>query len=419
MSVPNSASNPYARNLNVVKMYFRKPMALIISILSLAVLVMDFMINSSAKKLQDSLMELVPADSGVEITASSSSNGVLGYLISGVVVACFFMIFLFSKNPSGNPSPFFAVLHVMSVIELVVTALGSILIVVVGLVSILSIDTVATYAINNIPGFESINPDEIERSVQSFKPTLFLGLAIVVAILAVVLVYINAQTAFLKSCRRSCKEPSLFTKGASTYGNLSIVLALLQLVGIVVIYSALKDAEGLAETGLNVSVDFSSILTPMLAYMIASALVTLFKGTFAKGWIPFSKENETYVYSAASAASRSPEANTIATYKSTTRRANDAVKQSQPYLYGEEPNNDPNKKSSYIPEELQNDYPPQFDQAQGGMMDPFMGGDPFAQPMQPMGGDPFGGDPFGQSPMGGNPYGQAPDTQNPYNNGMM
>ena len=45
MSVPNSASNPYARNLNVVKMYFRKPMALIISILSLAVLVMDFMIN--------------------------------------------------------------------------------------------------------------------------------------------------------------------------------------------------------------------------------------------------------------------------------------------------------------------------------------------------------------------------------------
>ena len=295
----------------------------------------------------------------------------------------------------------------------------SLIIVIMGLVSILSIDTVVKYMVENVSGFESINVDELERNVTSFKPTLFLILGITVVILAIVLVYINAQTAFLKSCTRSCREPSLFTKGAKTYGNLSIVMALLQLVLIVMVYFTLKDAETVANTGLNMNLDLNSIMMPFLVYYLLTAVTTFLKGTFAKGWEPFAKENEDYVYAAASSASHTPEANPIATYKSTTRRSNEAIKQSQPYLYGEEPNNDPNKKSSYIPEELQNDYPPQYDQQPMGN-DPFMG-DPFAQPMQPMGSDPYAPDPFAQSPMG-NPYGQPPmdpNSQNPYNNGFM
>lgn len=424
MSVPNSASSPYARNLNVVKMYFKKPMALIISILSLVVLVMNFVLSSSSHKLAESMTETLSqlSESGADMTITSgSSNGILGYLFSGIVIVCFFMIYFFSASPGGSPFPFFKTLHILSVIELILTALGSLIIVIMGLVSILSIDTVVKYMVENVSGFESINVDELERNVTSFKPTLFLILGITVVILAIVLVYINAQTAFLKSCTRSCREPSLFTKGAKTYGNLSIVMALLQLVLIVMVYFTLKDAETVANTGLNMNLDLNSIMMPFLVYYLLTAVTTFLKGTFAKGWEPFAKENEDYVYSAASAASRSPEANPIATYKSTTRRSNEAVKQSQPYLYGEEPNNDPNKKSSYIPEELQNDYPPQYDQQQGMMGgDPFMG-DPFANPMQPMGGDPYASDPFAQSPMG-NPYGQPPmdpNSQNPYNNGFM
>lgn len=418
MSVPNSASNPYARNLNVVKMYFKKPMALIISILSLVALILNFVVSSSVNKLTAAIAETAPEALQESLSGGSSGN-VLGYLISGVVIACFFMIFFFSSTPSGSPYPFFKVLHIMSVIELIAMAILSIITVVLGLVSILSINTVVTYAVNNI-GTQVDNIEELERQIASFKPTLFLMLFIVVVILAIVLVYINAQTAFLKSCSRSCKEPSLFTKGAKTYGNLSIVLALLQLIGVVMVYFTLKDAETMANTGLNINIDLTSISSPVIAYYLIAAITIFLKGYFAKGWEPFSKENEQYIAAASSASSRSPEANPMPTYKSTTRRSNEAVKQSQPYLYGEEPNNDPNKKSSYIPEELQNDYPQQYDQGMGMMGDPYMN-DPFA-PMQPMGGDPFGADPFAQSPMGGNPYGQSPmdpNGQNPYNNGMM
>ncbi len=420
MSVPNSASSPYARNLNVVKMYFKKPMALIISVLSLVVLIMNFVISSSTQKIAEAIAELAQSGTDVEIT-TSSSNGIFGYLISGIVIACFFMIYFFSVSPGGNPSPFFKVLHIFSVIELILSAIASLLIVVLGLVSILSINTVVTYIAGNVSGFELINPEELERSISSYKPTLFLLLAITIVILAIVLTYINAQTAFLKSCSRSCKEPSLFTKGAKTFGNLSIVLAVLQFVVIVIAYVSLQDAETISNYS-DFGIDLSAITTPLFAYYLINAVTTLLKGTYAKGWEPFAKENEDYVYAAASSASHTPEANPIATYKSTTRRSNEAIKQSQPYLYGEEPNNDPNKKSSYIPEELQNDYPPQYDQQPMGN-DPFMG-DPFAQPMQPMqpmGSDPYAPDPFAQSPMG-NPYGQPPmdpNSQNPYNNGFM
>lgn len=420
MSVPVSASSTFARNLNVVKMYFKKPMALLISILSLLALILNFLFNTKAS--EPIVVGINSFLSSNNITATiSSPNMILMFLISGICTACFFMIYFFSATPGGNPSIFFTVLHVISVIELIGSAIIALMTTIFGLVAILSVDTVIKFLGSNVEGMENLNVEEISRNIEAYKPSMFLSLGIWVVLCAFLLVYVNAQTAFLKSCKRSCKEPSLFYKGAKTYGNLSIVFALIQLVFVVIAYLTFNSTEG--STEVSFSIDFSSFTTMMLAYTVCNAISLFLKGSFSKKWEPFAKENEVYV--PAAAASRSPEVNPIATYKATTRRSNDAIKQSQPYLYGEEENKDPNKKSAYIPEELQNDYPEQYDQQpQGGMMnDPFMSGDPFS-------GDPFGQDPFAQSPMGnpygqspmGNPYGQPPmdpNGGNPYNNGMM
>ena len=421
MSVPVSASNALARNLNVVKMYFKKPTALLISILSLLTLILNFLFNSKSAK---------PMVSGINSFLSSnqiayemsSPNMVLTFLISGICAACFFMIYFSSAAPSGNPSIFFTVLHVISVIELIGLAIIALMTTIFGLVAILSVNTVITFLGNNVEGMENLNVEEISRNIAAYKTSMFLSLGVWVALCAFFLVYVNAQTAFLKSCKRSCKEPSLFSKGANTFGNFSMIFALIQLVFVVVAYLSFNSTDSSTDSA-SISIDFSSFTTIMLAYTLCNAIALFLKGSLAKNWVAFAKENEVYV--PAAAASRSPEANPIATYKATTRRSNDAIKQSQPYLYGEEENKDPNKKSSYIPEELQNDYPEPYDQQpQGGMMnDPFMSGDPFS-------GDPFGQDPFAQSPMG-NPYGQPPmgspygrppmnpNGGNPYNNGMM
>jgi len=351
----------------------------------------------------------------------SPPSTILVFLISGVCTACFFMIYFFSASPGGNPSVFFTILHIISLVELICLAIISLMTTIFGLVSILSVKTVIEFLGKNVDGLEGLNVEEITRNIDAYKTSMFLSLAIWIVICAFVLVYVNAQTGFLKSCKRTCKEPSVHYKGASTFGNLSMVFAIIQLVFVVIAYLALSSNDPGDDA---IAIDFNSFQSLMLAYTLCNAVCLLLKGSFVKKWEPFAKENQIYV--PATAASRATDSNPIATYKATTRRSNDAIKQSQPYLYGEEPNNDPNKKSSYIPEELQNDYPdPGYQQPpQGGMMnDPFMGADPFA-------GDPFGQDPFSQSPMGnpygqppmGNPYGQPPmdpNGGNPYNNGMM
>lgn len=417
MSIPNSAGTPYARNLTVVKNYFKKPLALVICLLSLVYFIFSLI---SASEVNEFTAQLYQA-AGRE--PEQQSSNILSIIISGVVILCLFMIFLFSKSSSGSPYPFFKTLHILSAIELVLTSILSVFIVVLGLIAVFATSSL----ISQLPS-TAVDPSQVENLVGIYRITLIIFLVIIVAILAVTLFFINSQTAFLKSCERSCKEPSLFTKGAKSFGILSILGALLQLVGVVILYLVFsKPSEITADFGFEMPA-FSLSSLVIVMYLV-NAVNSILKGVFAQGWVKFAEENKAYVdsYNAAAAASRGPEVNPIATFNANTRRSNDAVTQSQPYLYGEEENNDPNKKSSYIPEELQNDYPsqPQFEQPQnpyGGapmqydqpQQDPF-GGDPFAAPMNPMQNDPFA-----QSPMG-NPYGQPtmPNQQNPYNNGMM
>jgi len=376
----------------------------------------------------------------LEVVTKSSSA--LGLIVSAVVVACLFLIYFASVKGSIKPTPFFLILQILSTLQVIITALAALATLLGGLVLVMSTDTIVQTlqehpeSLSGLPeGFDlsKIDPETITEFVSSMKIGLLIGVLILTVVLVVMVIYAASQTSFLKACKRSCKEPNLFTDGASTYGNLSIVVAILELVMIVVAFLLLNSGD--TETFENLEIENTQVTNfqltiPVIAYMICSAVGTFLRGSFAKGWIPFAEENRSYV-ATAPVTSRSAEANPIATFKSTTRRSNDAISQNQPYLYGEDDKNSTQKKkSSYIPEELQNDYPPQqFDQPMGGgmMNDPFMG-DPFAQPMpngdpygQPMpNGDPFAADPFAaQQPMG-NPYGMPnPNDANPYNNGMM
>ncbi len=410
MGISNTQSNPYARNLSVVKMYFKKPMALLICVVTLAVFILSIVASLQIVDWSNNLWQSLANAYDVTLDAQSTVTiNPLNFLISGIVLLCFFMIYFFSKSANGNPSFFFSVLHVFSAIYLVLSAIATVFILVVFLIAIFSTSSIANAVASSMGSFD---PAQFENIMSSFRITLIIMFLLVAVIMGVALFFINSQTAFLKSCKRSCNEPSLFTKGANAFGTLSIVMALLQLVFLVIVYLMFTSFEDFGSL-------FGTLSFPM-SYVVLCVLTpinTILKGIFAKGWVKFAQENESYVYAAASAASRSPEVNPIATFKADQRSSNSAIKQSQPYLYGEEENKDPNKKSSYIPEELQQDYPAQqYDQnpfAAPMQFDPQYVQQPMQQPMQQ--------EPFAQSPMG-NPYGQPPmqnPNQNPYNNGMM
>ena len=422
MNIPSTAGSFSSRSTSIVRQYFKKPTTLIVAALSAASLVLQVI--------------------------AKINTSIISIIVGAIVVACLFLIYFSSTKASIKPTPFFTTLQVLSTLQVIVTALATLAFFLGGLMAILSTDTIVNALLEHperitfLPdGFDlnNLNPELISDFVSSMKIALFIGLLVITVILAIMVIYAASQTSFLKSCKRSCKEPNLFTDGASTYGTLSIVVAVLELVLIVVAFLVLNsgDKETFEEMGIDSTKVTFTLSVPVIAYLICDAVGTFLRGSLAKGWIPFAEENRTYV-AQAPVTSRSPEANPIATFKSTTRQSNDAIKQSQPYLYGEDDKNSTQKKkSSYIPEELQNDYPPQqFDQTMGGgmMNDPFMG-DPFAQPMpngdpyaQPMpNGDPFAADPFAadpfaapqQPPMGGNPYGMPNPNDANYNNGMM
>ncbi len=465
MSISTASGSGVSRNLDIVKKYFKKPMTLIVAILSLITLGASFMYNQAMQKFSEDSMELfqsmLEGMEGVDTAELSVGNNTFGYLLTFVVTLCIFMIFFTSLMPKGGPTIFFSVLHILSVLQLIFTSIVALFTVIVEIVFILSTSTIVTFMVNNdVAGMGSMTEEQIEainRGVASFRVSLLIVMAITIVVFGVYLYYLNSQTAFLKSVTLTCKNPQLKSKGAVPYGNISTFIGVIYLVFIVIVYLTLGNASSNVMGELDFSIDTSSILTPFLISSISSAVYIILRGTFAKGWAAFAKENEDFVYEAVGSATRQSDASPMPTFKSTQRKAQDARQQSQPYLIGEE--EDPNKKSSYIPEELQNDYPDQsqnmygqqgfgndmygggFDGGFVGGGNPYgqqsFGGNPYGQ-QQSFGGNPYGQqqgfgndpyaqpDPFAQSPMGGNPYGQQGYNDDPYgqggqgyNNGMM
>lgn len=424
MSVPSQLSYSNTRSTTVVKKYFSKLTMLVVAVLSIAEVVLQFLNTGTSNT------------SNID-TSNTSSIGI-GLIISAAVAVLLLFVFLTSKKGGGNPKIFFGILHVLSLLQFIGFILVSLFITVVSFVLIVSTNTIVSYMYNNKEQFEQYNVDfsksqeEVEKAFSDARIFLLICLLFVVAGLVVVAIYINSQTTFLRSCKNSCKGNALYYDGASSYGTLSIVVAFIYLILLVLAFLIKSSGDGsLEEMGYSYKdlPAVSSWTTVYFAYNLVAAISLFVRGSFAKGWINVAKENQAYVEQGnISMVTRgASDTNPIATFKSTQRRSNDAIHQSQAYTYGDPQAKDPNKKSEYIPEELQNDYPPQYDQNMGGIVgDPFMG-DPFAQPapqnpydQDPFAADPFAADPFAQPPMGGNPYGGAPNPNDQgYNNGMM
>lgn len=407
----NGASNPYARNLTVVKGFFRKPIVLVFALISFVMLILNIISTSQSNKMLQEFYDTYGSSlSSQDISSMTNTNigNVIAIIVSGIAVLCFFMIFFMSKNsnPSLSPAPFFTVLHVFSVIQLVIIAIGTVLMVIGTILLAIS-------------GFSGMD-DSLYGSATYYKTTIIIMCIIAIALFLVLFFYYNSQTAFLKSCVRSCREPMIQKKGANAYGTFCIILAVLYLIAMVILIlliNSISEIIGDEFGGLFTSFEFSPLA--IISFIIVPVDFVL-RGIIAKSYDKYATENAEYAYAyvASSAAARSPEVNPISTFNANTRASKDAIQQPQPYLYGEEEDTSGNKKSQYIPKELQEDYPQQFDPQQNPYGAPMQFDPQFSQP------DPYGGvqqDPFMQPTMG-NPYSQPvqdPNGQNPYNNGMM
>ena len=204
MSVSTSASNNGSRSIVIVKQYFKKPMTLVVAILSLVTIAAEFLLSSKAAEFLDEIATAVQSMTGQtqEITTTSSGNA-LSYILSGIITLCIFMIFFSSLSSNGKPTIWFQILHALSVIQLIFTAIGALFVVVLEVVFVFSTKTIVQYMINsNIGGFGEFTEEQTEalyRSVSSFRTSLIIVLLITLVIYGVILYYINSQTAFLKS----------------------------------------------------------------------------------------------------------------------------------------------------------------------------------------------------------------------------
>lgn len=417
----NSVGTPNARNLIIVKSYFKKPMALVIGLISLIMFVLSIISSAQAQQMAQEIYSSFNISEDVSV---GSNSNILSFIISGVVVLCLLMIYCMSlsSNPKSSPAPFFSILHVFSCIAMVATIIVSFIWAIFTIIFIVNGKTMCEGIVNALTeqGFPMSSENLLEM-VEAFRVSfIILSVIILVALILSVFYYTN-QTTFLKSCKRSCREPALQKKGASAYGNFSITLAILQLVMFVVVFLLLKMAASTDDdliSSLFGTASLSSVMGIGVVTTLLQPIQQLLIGVYAKGYAKHVDENAqySYAYAAASAASRGPEVNPIATFTTETRKSNNAIKQNQSYLYGEEePATNEHKKSAYIPEELQEDYQPelQFDPQQNPYGMPMQFDPQFGQP------DPYANGAMPPQPMGYGQTYQDPDNQDPYNNGMM
>lgn len=411
----NSVSSPYARNLTIVKGFFKKPIVLCFALLSLVMFVVSILNQMAVNETSQELLDLLSDFYGEDLGGATSSGGVstvITFVITGFTVLCFFMIYFMSQNsnPSVSPAPFFTILHVFSVIELVIVAIATVIMVIVTII----------FAVADFSNLEL--EEYMSSSAGYFKTTIIVVLIICIACLLLAFFLFNSQTAFLKSCKRSCKEPALQKKGAKAYGNLCFVFAVLDLVGLLIVYLVTKSMSDMfAEMMGDVSSSSSFTISAVsLISLILAPVNYILRGVIARSYAKYVDENAgyAYAYAAAPAATRTTDANPIGTFNAQTRPASNAIAQAQPHLYGEEEDTS-NRRSQYIPKEFQEDYTQQqFDPQQNPYGAPMQYDPQFVQP------DPYGGvpqDPYMAPPMN-DPYGQPvqnPDNYNPYNNGMM
>lgn len=288
-------TNPYAQNVEIVKGYFKRVPVLILAILQFLSTVLTitaslFFTSWSVLFLQEMLsqfgetsssMGLPNIDELVRSSVISTYASVIPSAIVGVLITVGYLILFFksrSKNPGSNPRAGATILFVLSLIEMILSIIGAVMIVIAFIVMSVAL------------GIAASNPSSY-NSFNAGPAVLIAGITTAVVLFLMLFYSINKMRYF-KSVKNSCSSTNLYNEGAGAYGVMNIVFAVFALLccGVSALMIPLANAaNGLTPSVVDFSafysLDISSLLTLVIfgsavlfisvVYMILEAVVAL------------------------------------------------------------------------------------------------------------------------------------------------
>ncbi|MBQ3692145.1 MAG: hypothetical protein II931_02350 [Clostridia bacterium] len=274
-------ANNYERNFLMVKRFGGRISLLMIPILLFISIVCSCYLNIiDQPHLEITIIKVVTSKLNFNLKFGGYETMFLmsKILLSGFFIFTLMYIFIKSKNSDFDSTPDlgFALIHKISLFEIIVSALAFVTMIAV----------TGVFMFGNAERFESLGAVFYltVTDLEAYKVTITIMLLLIDTILFLMIWFSQAQTDFMKSVRQSLVESVPRNKGAHTYGVFSMVLAIIftTLAGILTfMYYCYQDAF----SGFGITMDKTYVYVSLLS-------------AYINGLVPFLLAVNAFAYSA-------------------------------------------------------------------------------------------------------------------------
>ena len=263
--------NPYATNLAVVKEYFQKPKVLAMGILQiLSILVMIVMAIVSSASVSEAISRAPEMDRFISYGGGSvlSAATIVPIIISAIPILVtalgYILLYTGSRSVNGRPTAGATTLFVMAIITLCFTGLG-----VLGLLIVMLLGgSVISIA-------QSFGGSYYGGSAGVFQG-VYIALMIFIALIVLYeVLYCVHRVRFFNSVRKSATSVELSCKGATGFGEMSVINAVfIGLMLLIYTFAFFAATAAIILGGVNKGIErVSKILMPVLVILVVGIAI--------------------------------------------------------------------------------------------------------------------------------------------------
>lgn len=295
---------PVQNNLALVKGYFRKKsvlaVAIFTAILAVSELISMFFITPAANSIlkngilngQNSNLEDYLKILQDAMNSGSYASAIFSFLITGLLVAAFLIIYFKSKNPmpNANPRAGFTILQVFTIIQLVLICLAACFALFVFIIAFMMV----AFGANSYPTYSYSNPYGGYEFTQNGDPAVALVLMVLffilfAVIIALFLMWSISAVRLVGSVKKTIDTPQVTVKGAKLFGVLNIVFGILSCFGALSSLFAMFGVNTQGVFSYPASNAFTIVSALTFVNVLSSSVFTILLGTLSLGYDKYIK----------------------------------------------------------------------------------------------------------------------------------
>ena len=311
--------NPFAKNLAVVKEYFKSSSVLALAVTRAVTVLLTLItaiisinsISGTLNRIGVYLDELglpsefteywneISSQAGSASAVSSIASTVPSLIVGVLVAAALFLIYFTSRNadPASSPQVGVTILYVLAILYMVTMIICAVFAVLVCVVLIWLASALGSAAGSGPVSF--VSPVDGQRYQLAIDPSIFTVIAIVLSVciliaMAVVLFYAVSMKRYYGSVKASITSVELQSGGAKPYGVMTIIFGVFAGLGLLSIPSSLISIGTFHLEGSEIALIILSALAVIAAFvtLVLEAKIALGYGKYIDN-VKFGYGNQT------------------------------------------------------------------------------------------------------------------------------